>query len=66
MVFWYLNALFDPDQIYLPNTGFVRRGGGRMSRKQGPRFAGMRPTAIAAGRRKRESETLMQVKEADL
>ena len=35
-----------------------------MSRKQGPRFAGMRPTAIAAGRRQPECENLMQLKEA--
>jgi hypothetical protein len=35
-----------------------------MSRKQGPRFAGMRPAAIAAGRRQRGCEYLMQMKEA--
>ena len=35
-----------------------------MSREQGPREAGMRPTAIAAGRRQRECENLMQMLEA--
>jgi hypothetical protein len=35
-----------------------------MSRKQGPRFAGMRPAAIAAGRRQHGRETLNPVKEA--
>jgi hypothetical protein len=36
-----------------------------MSRKQGPRFAGMRPAAIAAGRRQRRCEPLTLVKEAE-
>jgi hypothetical protein len=36
-----------------------------MSRKQGPREPGMRPAAIASGRRQRASEHPMQVKEAD-
>ena len=35
-----------------------------MSRKQGPRFAGMRPAAIAAGRRQRGFEHLNLAKEA--
>ena len=35
-----------------------------MSREQGPRKAGMRPAAIVAGRRPREREYSMQVKEA--
>jgi hypothetical protein len=35
-----------------------------MSREQGPRYAGMRPAAIAAGRRRRDCEDLMQVREA--
>ena len=35
-----------------------------MSRKQGPRAAGMRPAAIAAGRRQRGFEHLNVVKEA--
>ena len=35
-----------------------------MSRKQGPRDAGMRPTAIAAGRRQCEREITTQKKEA--
>jgi hypothetical protein len=35
-----------------------------MSREQGPRIAGMRPTAIATGRRQRECENVMQLKEA--
>jgi hypothetical protein len=35
-----------------------------MSRELGPRAAGMRPAAIAAGRRQRERQTKMQVKEA--
>jgi hypothetical protein len=36
-----------------------------MSREQGPRFAGMRPTAIVAGRRQFGRGYLMQVKEAE-
>ena len=38
-----------------PPGAKTKRGGrgGGMSREQGPRFAGMRPTAIAAGRRRR-------------
>ena len=36
-----------------------------MSRKQGPREAGMRPAAIAAGRRQRGCKTLAMVKEAE-
>jgi len=36
-----------------------------MSRKQGPRFAGMRPAAIAAGRRQRGYESFALVKEAE-
>ena len=35
-----------------------------MSREQGPRFAGMRATANAAGRRQRGRETVTQEKEA--
>ena len=35
-----------------------------MSRKQGPRAAGMRPAAIAAGRRQCGFENLNLVKEA--
>jgi len=35
-----------------------------MNRKQGPRFAGMRPAAIAAGRRQRGREHLTLIKEA--
>jgi hypothetical protein len=35
-----------------------------MSREQGPRYAGMRLAVIAAGRRQRESENLMWMKEA--
>ena len=35
-----------------------------MSRKQGPHEMGMRPPAIAAGRRQREAEDLIQVREA--
>ena len=35
-----------------------------MRRKQGPRFAGIRPTAIAAGRRQHECENLMELMEA--
>jgi hypothetical protein len=35
-----------------------------MSREQGPRYAGMRPAAIAAGRRQRECKNLMWIKEA--
>jgi hypothetical protein len=51
MVFWYLNAFFDPDQPFQQNNGRRHGQGSGMSRKQGPRAAGMRPTAIAAGRR---------------
>jgi hypothetical protein len=36
-----------------------------MSRKQGPRFAGMRPAAIAPGRRQHGGEPLTLVKEAE-
>jgi hypothetical protein len=35
-----------------------------MSREQGPRFAGMRPPAIAASRRQPDGETGTLVKEA--
>ncbi len=35
-----------------------------MSREQGPRAAGMRPTAIAAGRRQHMDEMAMQETEA--
>ena len=35
-----------------------------MSREQGPRYAGMRPAAIAAGRRQREREIVTPEKEA--
>ncbi len=35
-----------------------------MSREQGPRYAGMRPTAIAAERRRRKRENLTQTMEA--
>ena len=35
-----------------------------MSRKQGPRIAGMRPTAIAAGRRQRGRGIVTPQKEA--
>ena len=36
-----------------------------MSREQGPREAGMRPAAIAAGRRQRQSEIRDNEPEAD-
>ena len=36
-----------------------------MSRKQGPHAMGMRPAAIAAGRRQYGREQLMQVMEAE-
>jgi hypothetical protein len=36
-----------------------------MNRKQGPRFAGMRPAAIVAGRRQRVCEPSTLVKEAE-
>ena len=35
-----------------------------MSREQGPRYTGMRPATIAAGRRQRAGESALQVKEA--
>jgi hypothetical protein len=35
-----------------------------MNREQGSREAGMRPTVIAAGRRQRECESLMHMREA--
>ena len=35
-----------------------------MSREEGPRYAGMRPAAIAAGRRQREGDVSLQMMEA--